>query len=65
MADKKKTLAEMIRGSVGEASIAAMDAQAVPESGTGRELTGTYAKLLAEQYAAVVDEYLRGGAGNG
>lgn len=37
MADKKKTLAEMIRGSVGEASIAAMDAQAVPESGTGRE----------------------------
>lgn len=37
MADKRKTLAEMIRGSVGEASIAAMDAQAVPESGTGRE----------------------------
>ena len=37
MADKKKTLAEMIRGSVGDASIAAMDAQAVPESGTGRE----------------------------
>lgn len=37
MADKKKTLAEMIRGSVGEASIAAMDAQTVPESGTGRE----------------------------
>lgn len=37
MADKKKTLAEMIRGSVGEASIAALDAQAVPESGTGRE----------------------------
>lgn len=32
MADKKKTLAEMIRGSVGEASIAAMDAQA-PVSG--------------------------------
>lgn len=30
-----------------------------------RELPGTYAKLLAEQYAAVVDEYLRGGAGNG
>lgn len=26
-----------------------------------RELPGTYAKLLAEQYAAVVDEYLRGG----
>lgn len=37
MADRKKTLAEMIRGSVGEASIAAMDAQAVPESGTERE----------------------------
>ena len=37
MSDKKKTLAEMIRGSVGEASIAAMDAQAVPNSGTGRE----------------------------
>lgn len=37
MADKKKTLAEMIRGSVSDASIAAMDAQAVPESGTGRE----------------------------
>lgn len=30
-----------------------------------RELPGTYARLLAEQYAAVVDEYLRGGAGNG
>lgn len=30
-----------------------------------RELPGTYAKLLAEQYAAVVDEYLKGGAGNG
>lgn len=30
-----------------------------------RELPGTYAKLLAEQYAAVVDEYLRGGAENG
>lgn len=30
-----------------------------------RELPGTYAKLLAEQYAAVVDEYLRGGAWNG
>lgn len=28
-----------------------------------RELPGTYAKLLAEQYAAVVDEYLKGGAG--
>lgn len=32
MADKKKTLAEMIRGSVGEASLAAMDA-AAPVSG--------------------------------
>ena len=30
-----------------------------------RELPGTYARMLAEQYAAVVDEYLRGGAGNG
>lgn len=28
-----------------------------------RELTGSYARLLAEQYAAVVDEYLKGGAG--
>lgn len=37
MADKKKTLAEMIRGSVGEASIAAMDAQAVPNPDTGRD----------------------------
>ena len=37
MADKKKTLADMIRGSVGEASIAAMDAQAVPNPDTGRD----------------------------
>ena len=30
-----------------------------------REMQGNYAKILAEEYAAVVDEYLRGGARNG
>lgn len=30
-----------------------------------REMPGTYAKRAAEEYAAVVDEYLKGGAGNG
>ena len=30
-----------------------------------REMQGNYAKILAEEYAAVVDEYLKGGARNG
>lgn len=30
-----------------------------------RDLPGTYAKLLSEQYAEVVDEYLKGGKSNG
>ena len=37
MAEKKFSLADAVRQSVGEASLAAMDAQAVPDSGTGRE----------------------------